>query len=119
MHVYLLKMSTDYIRDFYSHPQTGGGFSVYTGTRRQLGGSFLSGLARIALPILKFLGARALNIGKNVATDVVVNKKPFTESIKTHAKDEVKKVLTGRGKKRRISVMHINKSKVPRRDIFN
>lgn len=114
-------MSTDYIKDFYSHPQTGGGFSVYTGTRRQVGGSFLSGLARLALPILKFLGARALNIGKNVATDVIVNKKPVGSAFKSRAVEEVGNVLKGKGRKRRRrpKIMHINKSKVTRRDIFN
>lgn len=123
----IYKMSMDYVKEFYSQPQAGGGFSVYSGTRRQIGGSFLSGLARFALPILKFLGRKALNIGKNVATDVIVDKKPLKQSVETRIVEEAKKTLKGRGVKRGrilrnggMSRLGINKSSKARKvDIFS
>ena len=89
--------SSDIIRDFYSSPQ-GGGMAVFAGSRRQLGGSFLSGLARFALPILKFLGGKVANVAGRVVTDVI-DKKPILASIKRHGVREVKQTL-GAGRKR-------------------
>lgn len=95
------------IEKFYSGPsQDGGGagLPVFTGSRRQIGGSFLSGLARFALPILKFLGGRLFNVAKNVASDVVIDKRPVRESLKKRGLDEVGNVLRGNGRKRRVMV---------------
>lgn len=109
-------MSTDIIKDFYSQPQSGLGLAVYSGTRRQLGGSFLSGLARFALPILKKLGGKALGIASRVASDVVTNKQPFKESLKRHAKEEfLNTVGRGRVAKR---PRYINKCKKYEKDIL-
>ena len=63
------------ISDFYSKPlQAGNGLSVYSGARRQLGGSFLSGLSRFAVPIMKYLAPKALNFAKNTMDDVIDGK---------------------------------------------
>ena len=88
------------MRDFYSTPQAGG-MAVFTGSRRQLGGSFLSGLARFALPVLKFLGGKAMNVAGRVATDVIENKVPIRQAVKTHTVREFKDTLKrGRGRGR-------------------
>jgi len=104
------------IKDFYSHPQHGAGFAVYSGTRRQVGGSFLSGLARVALPILKFFAPKALNVVKNVASDVILDKKPLGASIKNRGMQEVSNTI-GRVVKR--PARYINKTpKRRKKDIF-
>lgn len=87
----------DFIADFYSRPQLGGALPVFVGTRRQLGGSFLSSLARFAIPILKFLGRRALGVASNVATDVIDRGIPLKESVPRRAKEGVKRVFQGKG----------------------
>lgn len=89
----------DFIADFYSQPQLqkGAGLPVFLGTRRQLGGSFLSSLARFAMPILKFIGRRALGVAKNVASDVIDRGIPLKESIPKRAKEGVKRVFQGGG----------------------
>lgn len=99
------------IKDFYSAPQLGSGFAVYSGSRRQIGGSFLSGLARLALPILKFFGARALNVAKNVASDVILDKQPIKQAIKKRGLQEVQDTIIRMGRSRRGSGvnMYINK----------
>lgn len=53
-------MNRDILVEFYSKPQLGGSLQVFQGTRRQVGGSFLSSLARFAIPVLKFLGKKVL-----------------------------------------------------------
>ena len=91
------------LQKFYSapsHQQVGGELPVFAGSRRQIGGSFLSGLARFAIPILRFLAPRALNMAKNVANDVLVENKPILGSLKEHGMHEAGKVLRGEGRKR-------------------
>lgn len=103
-------MVNDTIRDFYSQPQTGNGLAVFSGSRRQMGGSFLSGLARYALPVLKFLGGKALNIASNVAADVITDKKPLGQSLKRRAKEEIVSTLKrGRGASPPLKRLNINK----------
>lgn len=110
-----VKMS-DSVKNFYSSPsQYGGGLPVFTGSRRQIGGSFLSGLARFAMPILKFLGGRVLNVAKNVANDVIMENKPVKSSLKEHGLNEIKKVLTGRGSMRAVKRINMRGGGVHRK----
>ena len=86
------------ISDFYSQPlQTGGGLPVYSGARRQIGGSFLSGLARFAVPIMKYLAPKALNFAKNTAIDVI-HGKSLKDAALNRGVDEVKTALKRRGR---------------------
>lgn len=95
----------DTIRQFYSAPsQNGGNLPVFMGSRRQVGGSFLSGLARFALPILKNIGGRLFNVAKNVASDVIIDKKPIRGALKQRGIEEVRNVMTGKGIKRKRSI---------------
>jgi len=110
-------MSADIIKDFYSQPQSGLGLPVFSGTRRQLGGSFLSGLARFALPILKKLGGKALGVVGRVASDVISDKKPFRESLKRRAKEEFINTIRGGGGIRK-RPRYINKLKKYEKDIL-
>lgn len=90
----------DIIKKFYSKPQLGAGpFPVYRGSRRQqMGGSFLSGLARFAMPILKFLAPKVIRVAGNVASDVI-DKKPFGASLAHHTGQEIKDTIVGRKRK--------------------
>lgn len=100
----------DFIADFYSRPQlqSGAGLPVFMGTRRQLGGSFLSSLARFAMPILKFLGRKAFGVAKNVATDVIDRGIPLRESVPKRTKQGIKRAFQGRG-----AAVNINKRMKP------
>ena len=104
---HLIVMSRDILVDFYSKPQLGGGFPIFKGTRRQVGGSFLSSLARFAVPILKFLGKKVLGVAGNVATDVLAKNMSFRESVPRRAKEGLSETITdvrrqtGLGKKRK------------------
>jgi hypothetical protein len=98
-------MSSEILVDFYSKPQLGGGFPVFQGSRRQIGGSFLSSLARFAIPVLKFLGRKVLGVAGNVASDVINRKMSFKESVPKRAKEGIMETLhgvqSGRGQKRK------------------
>jgi len=100
-------MSRDILADFYSRPQLGGGFPVFKGTRRQVGGSFLSSLARFAIPVLKFLGKKVLGVAGNVATDVLAKNMTFGESVPRRAREGLSEAITdvrkqtGLGRKRK------------------
>lgn len=98
-------MSRDILVDFYSKPQLGRGFPVFQGTRRQVGGSFLSSLARFAIPVLKFLGKKVLGVATNVASDVIDRKMSFRESVPKRAREGVMETLHdvqgGKGNKRK------------------
>lgn len=77
----------------------GGGFNsgierVYIGSTHQRGhgiGSFLGGLWRQALPLLRSgartLGKEALSAGAHVINDVVDNNAPLLEAIRTRTRD--------------------------------
>jgi hypothetical protein len=74
--------------------QHGGSIPYYAGfPRYQIGGSFLGGLLRFALPLFKSLGASALQVAANTAQDVVEGDAPIKESIFKHVKREVKRKL--------------------------
>lgn len=77
---------------YYSH-QAGSGIGIiYKGAPYQRGhgiGSFLGGLFRSVLPLLKsgakFVGKEALNAGAGLLSDLV-NARPLDESVKTRLK---------------------------------
>ena len=101
-----MRGGSDILVDFYSKPQLGGGFPVFQGSRRQIGGSFLSSLARFAIPVLKFLGKKVLGVAGNVASDVIDKKMSFRESVPKRAKEGMMETIsdvrkqTGLGKRK-------------------
>ena len=73
---------------FYSAPSYGGGFPVFSGSRRRRrGGSFFGAVSSLAAPMLKGLASkgasRALSLAKDVAGDVMSGKN-FKQSLMTH-----------------------------------
>jgi len=86
----------DYLKSF--RVQTGsGGASIYSGARRQRGGSILGTafrfLSRYAFPVLKNLFLPATSIVGNAYNDVKQNKASWGDALKT----SVKKELVGSG----------------------
>lgn len=76
----------DATAQFYSHPSyVGRGLPVYSGSRRQSGGSIFGALGRMILPILRPLGKslakRAVGVASNVAMDALDGRK-IGESLK-------------------------------------
>ena len=102
----------DQVVDFYSSPQIGGSMSYFAGARR--GGGFFSTLARFALPILKNLGGRAINVAAKTATEALDGRRPFKEALVNNTMDEVKSVFAS---KRPAAAASINKE--GEGDIFN
>jgi len=74
------------IIEFYSKPQFGSGAgSFYVGQRLpQVGGSFLGGVGRFLLPILKTIGKHVLGIGLHSASDIINKNAPIKDSILKH-----------------------------------
>ena len=89
------------IESLYSQPTYtgGGGIPFFAGSRRQFGGGIFGSLARLVLPVVKnvFLptatralqtfGKSALNVGKNVAMDVLQGRN-VKEALIDHSKQE-------------------------------
>lgn len=85
----------DYTAEFYSRPSyhfRGSGFPIYSGARRQKGGSIFGALKSFALPLLKSFarkGAKqAISFASDVADDVMSGRKIKDTLIsrgKTHA----------------------------------
>jgi hypothetical protein len=84
--------------DFYSRPsydfRGGGGFPVFSGSRRQRGGGFLGTLKSFFRPIAKTLGKALLTSGIGFATKVAADaasgkgiKRSFMQHGKEHAVD--------------------------------
>lgn len=120
-----MNANSDILVEFYSKPQLGGAFPVFQGTRRQIGGSFLSSLARFALPVLKFLGKKVLGVAGNVASDVIDKKMSFRQSVPQRAREGVRETIadvrkqTGLGarkmkRKRSVSKLSLPPSKKQR-----
>ncbi len=86
-------MSNSEITSLYS--QGGGDLPFFVG--KQYGGGWLRTLARFAFPILR----RVLGVATNTAEDVIVNRKKFGQSLRDNSMNEVRKYMSGRGKKRR------------------
>ena len=70
-----------------------GGYPVYVGGRRQVGGGILGSIGRmilpslkkIALPLLKKAGKSLLQVGTNVATDALSGRN-FKDSLQQHSR---------------------------------
>ncbi len=86
----------DEIVDFYSQSQVGGSMPAYAGSRR-VGGGFLGNLMRFALPLLKSVGRRALNVASRTADDMVEGRRSFKDSLMDNAQEEVRSVLRKHG----------------------
>ena len=87
----------DRTASFYAQPSYGGGFPVFSGSRRQRGGGIFGALARVALPFAKRIGTsllkkgarQAIGLAQDVASDVVAGKN-IGQSIKSHGKSRLK-----------------------------
>lgn len=91
---------------FYSHPShVGGGFPVFSGSRRQRGGSIFGALSRTVLPMLRSFGKRALGhaakkalgLGQHVLFDTMRGVNP-RQSLMKHGKQAAKEFLTDSGR---------------------
>ena len=99
-------MSTDLdIVSTYSEPQVGGELPYFVG--KQYGGGWLQLIGRLAFPLLKKIG----NVFGKTAKNVVIDRKPFGQSLKSNALDELetvvpdaKKYFNGKGLKRKRSI---------------
>ena len=77
----------------YSGSYASGGYPVYVGGRRQVGGGILGSIGRlvlpslkkIALPLLKKAGKSLLQVGTNVATDALSGRN-FKDSLQQHGR---------------------------------
>ena len=92
----------DRTSNFYSQPSyVGGGFPVFSGSRRQRGGSIFGALSRVVLPMLKNFGRRALGhavkkalgVGEHVLFDTMRGANP-RQSLMKHGKQAAKEFLT-------------------------
>ena len=87
----------DRTASFYAQPSYGGGFPIFSGSRRQRGGGIFGALARIALPFAKRVGSsllkngvrQAVGLAQDVASDVVAGKN-IGQSIKSQGKSRLK-----------------------------
>ena len=87
----------DYTAKFYSSPNHVGSGVIYSGARRQRGGSALGALKSVLLPIAKTVGPKLIKkVGKiakrqlfGLATDLIADKvsgKNMKDSLKSHGK---------------------------------
>ena len=87
----------DYAAKFYSSPHHVGSGVIYSGARRQRGGSALGALKSMVLPIAKTVGPKLMKkVGKiaksqlfGLATDLIADKvsgRNMTDSLKSHGK---------------------------------
>ena len=87
----------DYAAKFYSSPHHVGSGVIYSGARRQRGGSALGALKSMVLPIAKTVGPKLIKkVGKiaksqlfGLATDLIADKvsgRNMTDSLKSHGK---------------------------------
>ena len=90
----------DYTAKFYSRPSYVGSGVVFSGERRQRGGSILGALKSIVMPVLSKVGPKILktvgNIAKKqafgLATDLLMDRvsgKNVTESLKSRGKSRL------------------------------
>lgn len=80
-------MADPVIIEAYSKPMMGGELPYFVG--KQYGSGILSTIGKFAFPLLKKVGRFAMNTAK----DVLVDRKPIKESLKTNALNEVKSVF--------------------------
>ena len=84
----------DQTSHFYSRPSYAfrggaGGFHVFSGSRRQRGGSFLGALKKFFFPIAKSLGRQLLSQGVGLASELAndaMSGKNLKDAIKTRGK---------------------------------
>ena len=90
----------DSVSHFYSQPShlSLGGYPVFAGSRRQVGGNIFGSIARftlpllknfgrkVGLPLLKTVGRQALGVAANVAADALQGKNA-KEALKSHARE--------------------------------
>ncbi len=100
---------------FYSRPQFGGGGGsgvVFSGSRRQqVGGGFFGSLARFAVPMLKTIGSRGLNVAPRTASDVLQEGRPLKPSLLDNTMEEVQSIRRKRaGPTTHVSPSSINNS---------
>ena len=87
----------DRTASFYAQPSYGGGFPVFSGSRRQRGGGIFGALARMALPFAKRVGSsilkrgarQAIGLAQDVVSDVAAGKN-VAQSIRSHGKSRLK-----------------------------
>lgn len=73
----------------YYKSQAGTGIVAYQGVKYQRGHGFFGRVMSNALvPLLKFLGKRAVGVGSEIAKDVLVDNKNWKESAKNRLKAE-------------------------------
>ncbi len=90
----------DPVSTFYAQPSHSalGGFPVFAGSRRQVGGNIFGSIARftlpllknfgrkVGLPLLKTVGRKALGVAANVAADALQGRNA-KEALKSHARE--------------------------------
>jgi len=80
-------MSNPYL-DYYKS-QAGSGIVGFQGVRYQRGHGFFGRiLSKAVFPMLKFLGRRALGVGADIASDVIVDKQNLKQAVKRRFEDE-------------------------------
>ena len=93
----ILLLNMDRAQHFYSRPSyVGGSFPVYSGSRRQSGGSVFGAIGRSVAPaastIGKTLGREALGFVGDVAHDVA-DGSSFKDALKARAKERIQRTL--------------------------
>ena len=111
--------------DDYYISQAGGGnpneiMSFYRGVPYQRGFNFFTRFGKkYGLPLLKYLGKKAFNLGKNVAQDFISGEEPkslLKNNLKRTANetiDDVKNLINQSGKRRRRKKTQKKKNKTP------
>ena len=109
--------------DYYKQ-QAGTGIAGFRGVKFQKGHGFFGRvLSNAVFPLLKFLGKKAAGVGADIASDVIVNRKGFKDSIKERFKEggsdianagierARKYVQTGQGRRRKRKRLQQGKGK--------
>lgn len=87
------------IVEFYSRPQYGeGGFFVGQRTP-QIGGSFIGGVGRFLIPILKTVGKNLLGIGAKTADDVLSRNVPLKKALLKNTTDQLDSFINNNNKR--------------------
>ena len=93
----------DPIAEFYSRPQVGGSIGIFQGNRKQSGGGIFASIQRFAIPILRRLGEKLLNMAPSLGSkamevvketigDVRAGKR-LGESLKSNVSNKFQKTL--------------------------
>ena len=89
----------DRTAQFYSQPtySRGGGLPVFSGSRRQRGGSFFGAIKSIFMPIIEGIAKRGAKHGMNLATNVgkdIIQGRNFKDSLRNRAVNELQSMMT-------------------------